>query len=49
MRFIIDRQDKEKYQTERKDWLTKTLPAIIKKAEEENSVVLSVDEMSFAM
>ena len=48
-RFISDRQDEEKYQAARKEWLEKTLPAIIKKAEAENSVVLFGDEVSFAM
>jgi transposase len=48
-RFISDRQEEESYQAARKDWLEKTLPAIIKKAEAENSVVLFGDEVSFAM
>ena len=47
--FVTDRQDEEKYELERKNWLEKTLPAIMKKAEEENSVVLFGDEVSFAM
>jgi len=48
-RFISDRQEEEKYQAARKEWLEQTLPAIIKKAEAENSVVLFGDEVSFAM
>ena len=47
--FVTDRQDEEKYELEREKWLKETLPAIIKKAEEENSVVLFGDEVSFAM
>ena len=47
--FVTDRQDEEKYQLERKKWLEETLPAIMKKAEDENSVVLFGDEVSFAM
>jgi len=48
-RFISDRQEEEKYEAARKEWLELTLPAIIKKAEAENSVVLFGDEVSFAM
>src|SRR5450759_4607354 len=48
-RFISDRQEEEKYQTARKEWLEKTLPAIIDKAKAENRVVLFGDEVSFAM
>jgi len=48
-RFISDRQEEEKYQAARKKWLEETLPAIIKKAKEESSVVLFGDEVSFAM
>jgi transposase len=48
-RFISDRQEEETYQIARKKWLEETLPAIIKKAEAENSVVLFGDEVSFAM
>ena len=48
-RFISDRQEEEAYQLARKKWLEETLPAIIKKAEAENSVVLFGDEVSFAM
>ena len=48
-RFISDRQEQEKYQAARKEWLETTLPAIMKKAEAENSVVLFGDEVSFAM
>jgi transposase len=48
-RFISDRQEEEQYQVARKKWLEETLPAIIKKAKEENSVVLFGDEVSFAM
>ena len=48
-RFISDRQGEEKYEEARKVWLEKTLPAIIKKAKEENAVVLFGDEVSFAM
>ncbi len=39
-RFISDRQEEEAYQVARKKWLEETLPAIIKKAKEDNSVVL---------
>lgn len=48
-RFISDRQEEEVYQVARKKWLEETLPAIIKKAKEDNSVVLFGDEVSFAM
>ena len=48
-RFISDRQEEEAYQVARKKWLEETLPSIIKKAEEDNSVVLFGDEVSFAM
>jgi transposase len=48
-RFISDRQEEEAYQAARKKWLEETLPAIIKRAEAENSVVLFGDEVSFAM
>ena len=48
-RFISDRQDEEKYEQARKTWLDETLPALIKKAKEENAVVLFGDEVSFAM
>ncbi len=48
-RFISDRHNEEKYEQARKDWLEITLPAIIKKAKAENSVVLFGDEVSFAM
>ena len=48
-RFVTDRQDEEEYKLARKKWLEETLPAIMKKAEEENSVVLFGDEVSFAM
>ena len=47
--FVTDRLDEEKYKLERKKWLEETLPAIMKKAEDENSVVLFGDEVSFAM
>jgi transposase len=48
-RFISDRQEEEAYQIARKKWLEETLPAIIKRAEADNSVVLFGDEVSFAM
>jgi len=48
-RFVSDRQEEEKYQAARKEWMEITLPAIIKKAKAENSVVLFGDEVSFAM
>ena len=48
-RFISDRQDEEKYELARKAWLEETLPALLKKAKEENAVVLFGDEVSFAM
>jgi transposase len=48
-RFVSDRQEEEKYEAARKEWLEVTLPAIIKKAKAENSVVLFGDEVSFAM
>lgn len=48
-RFITDRQNEETYEKARKEWLEKTLPALIKKAREENAVVLFGDEVSFAM
>ena len=48
-RFISDRQEEQAYQAATKKWLEETLPANIKKAEEDNSVVLFGDEISFAM
>ena len=48
-RFISDRRDEEKYEQARKEWVEKTLPDLIKKAKEENAVVLFGDEVSFAM
>lgn len=48
-RFVSDSQEEEKYKTARKEWVEITLPAIIKKAKAENSVVLFGDEVSFAM
>ena len=48
-RFISDRIDEEKYEQARKEWVEKTLPDLIKKAKEENAVVLFGDEVSFAM
>jgi transposase len=48
-RFISDRQEEEKYEQARKVWLEATLPALIKRAREENAVVLFGDEVSFAM
>ena len=48
-RFISDRQEEETYQIARKKWLDETLPAIINKAKEEDSVVLFGDDVSFAM
>jgi transposase len=48
-RFISDRQEEEAYQIARKKWLEETLSAIIKKAKEDNSVVLFGDKVSFAM
>jgi transposase len=48
-RFVSDHHDEEKYELARKKWLEITLPAIIKKAKAENSVVLFGDEVSFAM
>jgi len=32
-RFISDRQDEEKYEKARKEWLETTLPALIKKSQ----------------
>jgi transposase len=48
-RFISDRHEEEKYELSRREWMEITLPAIIKKAKAENSVVLFGDEVSFAM
>ena len=48
-RFISDRQEEEKYEQARKVWLEVTLPALMKRAGEENAVVLFGDEVSFAM
>src|SRR5674476_530841 len=48
-RFISDRQEEEAYKVARRKWLEETLPAIINKAKEDNSVVLFGDEVSFAM
>lgn len=48
-KFVTDRQEEEKYQLQRKKWQEETLPAIMKKAQEDNSVVLFGDEVSFAM
>ena len=48
-RFVSDCQNEEKYELARKEWLGTTLPAIIKRAKAEDSVVLFGDEVSFAM
>jgi len=48
-KFVTDRQEEEKYQLQRKTWQEETLPAIMKKAQEDKSVVLFGDEVSFAM
>jgi transposase len=48
-RFITDRQAEDAYQAARKQWQEATLPAIMKQAEADNSVVLFGDEVSFAM
>ena len=48
-KFVTDRQEEEKYQLQREIWQKETLPAIMKKAQEDNSVVLFGDEVSFAM
>ena len=48
-RFISDRQEEDAYQVARKKWLEETLPAIIKRAEADNSVVLFGDEVSFTL
>lgn len=48
-RFISDKQDEEKYEQARKTWLEVTLPALVKKAKQENAVILFGDEVSFAM
>jgi transposase len=48
-RFISDKQDEEKYEQARKTWQEVTLPALVKKAKQENGVVLFGDEVSFAM
>ena len=47
--FVTDRQDEEEYELKRKKWLEETLPAIMKNAEEDSSVILFGDEVSFAM
>ncbi len=48
-RFITDRTDEEEYEKQRKKWLEETWPAILKKARKDKSVILSGDEVSFAM
>jgi transposase len=48
-RFISDKQSEEKYEQARKTWVEVTLPALVKKAKQENGVVLFGDEVSFAM
>lgn len=47
--FVSDRQEEEKYEQARKEWVEKTWPEIVKKAEKENAVILFGDEVSFAM
>lgn len=48
-RFMSDRHDEKKYENARKEWLTVTLPALMKKAKEDNAIILFGDEVSFAM
>lgn len=48
-RFISDKQGEEKYEQARKTWLEVTLPELVKKAKQENGVILFGDEVSFAM
>jgi len=48
-RFISDKEDEEKYEKAKKEWKEKTWPEIVKKAKEENSVILFGDEVSFAL
>jgi transposase len=48
-RFISDKQGEEGYEQARKTWEEVTLPALVKKAKQENGVILFGDEVSFAM
>ena len=48
-KFESDRLDDEAHQAKRQQWIEKTLPEIIKKAQKQGAVVLFGDEASFAM
>ena len=48
-KFISDKENEEKYQQARKEWVEKTWPEIVAKAEADNAVILFGDEVSFAM
>lgn len=47
--FITDRVDEEHYRQERKKWLQQTWPSLVKKAKQDQAVILFGDEVSFAM
>lgn len=48
-RFVSDKEEEEKYEQARKEWVEKTWPEIVAKAKAENAVILFGDEVSFAM
>jgi transposase len=47
--FVTDRESEEEYQQQRETWLKITWPTILKKAKQNDSVILFGDEVSFAM
>jgi transposase len=47
-KFVSDRVDEDEHQKQLKQWNTKTWPAILKRAQQINAVILFGDEVSFA-
>jgi len=48
-RFVSDKSDEEDYEKARRVWAQKTWPALLKRAQVANAVILFVDEVSFAL
>ena len=48
-KFIPAKCDEEEFIAKRKEWLEVTWPKLLKKAKEENAIILFGDEVSFAM
>lgn len=48
-KFIPAKYDEEEFLAKRKEWLEVTWPKLLKKAKEENAIILFGDEVSFAM